>query len=101
LPDLSNHNAFRGLGEAPYSSGSQNSIERTLDSQNSSYALTSSAGGGITIATVVTRHEGYADLIRKANKVCVCDGPGRHPGDAPPLHDGDVCEICPHTYICR
>ena len=101
LPDLSNHLAFRGLGGGSYSPGSQDSIERTLDSQNTSYALSSSVGGGTPVATIVTRHEGYAAQIRDANKVCVCDGPGRHPGDAPPLHDGDGCEICSHTYICR
>jgi hypothetical protein len=113
LPDYTEHPLFRGGGLdrpglekgsqsiADGNPGLQRDIESLFNRRTGRYFVAGTVKGRIATATIVTRHEGYAENIRNAAKVCICDGPGRHDGDAPPHVNGDPCEWCSHHYICR
>jgi hypothetical protein len=101
LPDLSGHPSFRGIGESQKYWGFAGDAEAALDQRNTGYAVAASDNTGAPTVTIVTRHKSYAAQIRSANKVCVCNGPDRHTGDAPPLHNGQRCIDCQYSYICR
>lgn len=77
-------------------------FERLLDRKRIDYVFLSVTRDHSALATIMTRHESYAEKIRNADKVCVCKNPKKpHNGDSPPHKDGDDCEFCNYEYICR
>jgi hypothetical protein len=77
--------------------GPETSYEARLDQAQALFGVQMVLGNWVRI---VTRHEGLAQGIRLAKKVCRCSKNRTHMDESPPKHNGDQCDFCDGRYDC-